>query len=63
MNNIMRHNYKNLSTFELDEMKAIKDKALELWELIDSLGASRELSLAKTAAEESCMWAVKHITG
>lgn len=40
----------------------MSDEGLALWELIDSFGASRELSLAKTKLEESVMWAVKHIT-
>jgi hypothetical protein len=35
--------------------------------VIDGIGKraapSRELSLAKTKAEEAVMWAVKHITG
>lgn len=43
-------------------MQALKDKGLELWELINSMGASRELSLGKTATEEAVMWATKHLT-
>lgn len=30
--------------------------------MIEGLGNSRELSLAKTKIEEAVMWAVKHIT-
>lgn len=62
VNNVMRHAYRVLSDAEKAQMQAIKDKGLELHELISSIGNSRELSLAKTAAEESVMWAVKHIT-
>ncbi len=62
VNNVMRHAYRVLTDEEKAQMQAIKDKGLELWNLIDSFGASRELSLAKTASEESVMWAVKHIT-
>lgn len=62
VNNVMRHGYRVLSDDEKSAMQAIKDKGLELWHLIDSLGATRELSLAKTKAEEAVMWAVKHIT-
>lgn len=62
-NNVMRHAYKNLSDDEKAQMAAVKDKGLELWELIDSFGASRELSTAKTKVEEAVMWAVKHVTG
>lgn len=62
VNNVMRHGYRVLTDEEKARMQAIKDKGLELWELINSFGTSRELSLAKTAAEESVMWAVKHLT-
>lgn len=63
VNNTMRHGYRVLSEGEKAKMLAVKDVGLALWELIDSIGQSRELSLAKTKAEESVMWAVKHITG
>jgi hypothetical protein len=62
VNNVMRHAYRVLSEDEKLQMQAIKDKGLELWNFIDSIGQSRELSLAKTHAEEVVMWAVKHIT-
>lgn len=62
VNNVMRHGYRVLSDEEKAQMQAVKDKGLELWALIESIGESRELSLAKTRVEESVMWAVKHIT-
>lgn len=62
VNNVMRHGYRVLSDDEKAQMQAIKDKGLELWTLIGSIGESRELSLAKTKAEEAVMWAVKHVT-
>lgn len=62
VNNTMRHAYRVLSDEEKAQMQAIKDKGLELHDLIDSIGGSRELSLAKTKTEEAVMWAVKHIT-
>ena len=62
VNNVMRHAYRVLSEEEKTQMQAVKDKSLELWTLIASIGESRELSIAKTKAEEACMWAVKHIT-
>lgn len=62
VNNVMRHEYRVLSQIEKNMMQAIKDKGLELHELIESIGQSRELSLAKTKTEEAVMWAVKHIT-
>lgn len=61
-NNVMRHEYRVLTDAEKASMKAIKDKGLELLELIDGQGASRELSIAKTKTEEAVMWSVKHIT-
>lgn len=61
-NNVMRHQYRVLSDMEKAQMQAIKDKGLELYSLIESIGTSRELSIAKTKAEEAVMWAVKHIT-
>jgi hypothetical protein len=61
-NNVMRHEYRVLSDAEKAQMLAIKDKGLELHSLIESVGQSRELSLAKTKTEEAVMWAVKHIT-
>ena len=62
VNNVMRHEYRVLSDVEKAQMQAIKDKGLELHNLIESVGQSRELSLAKTKTEEAVMWAVKHIT-
>jgi hypothetical protein len=62
VNNTMRHQYRVLTDAEKANMQAIKDKGLELFELIAGLGTSRELSLARTKAEEAVMWAVKHIT-
>lgn len=62
VNNTMRHQYRVLSDAEKAQMQAIKDKGLELHNLIESVGQSRELSLAKTKTEEAVMWAVKHIT-
>lgn len=62
VNNVMRHAYRVLSDDEKKAMQAIKDKGLELHALFESLGASRELSVAKTKVEEAVMWGVKHLT-
>ena len=62
VNNVMRHGYRVLSDDEKAAMQRVKDDGLAFWELIDSIGGSRELSLAKTKIEEAVMWAVKHIT-
>lgn len=62
VNNVMRHKYRVLTEDEKAKMQALKDKGLELHELIRSLGGSRELSLALTKTEEAVMWATKHLT-
>lgn len=62
VNNVMRHEYRVLSDIEKLAMQTIKDQGLALHDTFDKLGASRELSLAKTKVEEAVMWAVKHIT-
>ena len=61
-NNAVRHTYRVLSDVEKAQMVAIKDKGAEFLILIESIGGSRELSLARTKVEEAVMWAVKHIT-
>lgn len=61
-NNTMRHQYRVLTDEEKARMQAIKDKGQELFDLIESCGQSRELSIAKTKTEEAVMWAVKHVT-
>lgn len=71
VNNVMRHAYRVLSDTEKEQMRLLKDKGLEFYNLLHSIGetdpagdrlASRELSLAATNAEQAVMWAVKHIT-
>jgi len=62
VNNVMRHESRVLSEEEKHHMRMIKDDGRALWERFDSLGQSRELSIAKTRIEEAVMWAVKHIT-
>lgn len=62
VNNAVRHQYRVLSEGEKKQMQGVKDLGLLLLEMMDALGASREISLAKTRIEEAVMWAVKHIT-
>lgn len=62
VNNTMRYAYRILSDEEKANMQAIKDAGLAFHELVDGIGQSREISLAKTKIEEAVMWAVKHIT-
>lgn len=59
----MRKEYRPLRAEEKEQMDAVKTKGDELFELLSSIGGSREIALAKTKLEESVMWAVKHITG
>lgn len=61
-NNVMRHEYKTLSETEKSQMKDLKDVGLAFVNMCDTIGQSRELSLAKTKMEEAVMWAVKHVT-
>jgi hypothetical protein len=62
VNNVMRHAYRVLTDDEKTAMQSVKDTGLALHTLLSSLGSSRELSIAKTKAEEAVMWAVKHLT-
>ena len=60
--NVMRHTYRQLTAAELGQIKSIKDRGLDFIGLLDDIGGSREMSLAKTKIEEAVFWAVKHIT-
>lgn len=59
---VMRPVYRDLTAQEQGHVTFIKDTGAALWDRFNSLGPSRELSLAKTALEEAVMWAVKHVT-
>lgn len=59
---VMRIEYKPLSLEEEKNMQKLKVHATDLYNEINDLGQSRELSLAKTKLEEVVMWATKHIT-
>lgn len=62
VNNTVRHSYRVLSDAEKAQMLKIKDAGQALIDIINETGKSRELSLALTNAEQSVMWAVKHVT-
>ncbi len=62
-NNVMRHQYRELTSTEKINMLGVKDMGLTMYDYLETMGSSRELSLAKTKIEEAVMWAVKHITG
>lgn len=61
-NNAVRHQYRTLSDEEKAQMLALKDLGAAFLAKCDEIGQSRELSLAKTNAEQAVMWAVKHVT-
>lgn len=61
-NNAVRHTYRVLSDDEKAQMVSLKDIGAAFIAKCDEIGGSRELSLAKTNAEQAVMWAVKHVT-
>lgn len=61
-NNTVRHAYRVLTDAEKAQMLKLKDAGQALIDAINETGKSRELSLALTNAEQSVMWAVKHVT-
>ena len=61
-NNAVRHTYRVLSDEEKAQMVAFKDIGAAFINACDAIGDSRELTLAKTNAEQAVMWAVKHVT-
>jgi hypothetical protein len=56
VNNVVRHEYRVLTDAEKNQMKMLKDQGLALIALCQSIGASREMSLAVTKVEEAIMW-------
>lgn len=66
--NVFRKEYRPLNEAEKVHLDVLKDKAQELYNIIQDYGPiegvhqSREKSLAKTKLEESIMWAVKDVT-
>lgn len=61
-NNVVRHEYRVLTDAEKEQMRALKDIGAAFIAKCDEIGTGRELSLAKTNAEQAVMWAVKHVT-
>ena len=58
----VRKSYRKLTEDEVAQMHDLKDKGQAFIDACNALGASRELSLAITNAEQAVMWAVKHVT-
>jgi hypothetical protein len=61
-NNAVRHKYRVLTDAEKAQMVELKDLGAAFIAKCDEIGQSREMSLAKTNAEQAVMWAVKHVT-
>lgn len=61
-NNAVRHKYRVLTDEEKAQMVELKDLGAAFIAKCDEIGQSREMSLAKTNAEQAVMWAVKHVT-
>jgi len=61
-NNAVRHKYRVLTETEKRQMVDLKDLGAAFLAKCDEIGQSREMSLAKTNAEQAVMWAVKHVT-
>nr|ANR76364.1 hypothetical protein AUR56_00019 [Skeletonema virus LDF-2015a] len=61
-NNAVRHQYRVLTDAEKQQMVELKDLGAAFLKKCDEIGQSREMSIAKTNAEQAVMWAVKHVT-
>jgi len=69
-NNILAHNYTVLTPEQKAQMRALKDKGLELIKLLHEIGGtdptgprqgSVELSVSQTKVREAIMWGVSHV--
>ena len=61
-NNAVRHADRVLADEEKAQMVSLKDIGAAFIAECQTIGASRELSLAITKMEEAVFWAVKHVT-
>lgn len=59
----MRRNYRPLSDREQHDIQVVKQKGEELYRLYERMGNTRYANMAKTALEESVLWATKGISG
>lgn len=51
-----------LNESEIANLNSVKSAGRDFFDVVASMPASREISLAKTKIEEAVMWAVKGIT-
>lgn len=56
-NNVMRHDYPPLNTTEVTAMRLIKDRGLELWELLDTIGRTDLSGGAGASTDDSAQQA------
>lgn len=61
-NNALHDEYRILSEEEKAMMVKLKDLGQEFLDLLDTLGESRENSIAAMKMEEAVMWAVRGLT-
>ena len=61
-NNVMRTEYRKLNETEVRQINEVKKLGTHFHAYLEGIGASREISLAKTKIEEAVMWAVKHLS-
>jgi hypothetical protein len=59
---VMRNQYRELHAEDCMHIRHVKKLGADLHNYVSSLGAGRELAIAKTKIEEAVMWAVKAIT-
>lgn len=62
MTDVFRQTYTPLSDERKAAVQIVKEKAQELYDLLETQPQSREMSLAKTNLEQAIMWAVKSMT-
>lgn len=59
---VFRKRYRQLSDAEVALHDELKDRATDLYAVIERIKACRETSIAKTKLEEAIMWAAQAIT-
>lgn len=62
VNNTLKHQYRVLTEEEKAQVEALKAAGQEFLDLLEAIGSSRELAIAKTNLETAVMWSVKHVT-
>ncbi len=53
--------YRPLSGDEITRIGALKEMGMEMLELMQATGDSREMEAARTRLEEAVIWSVKHV--